>query len=528
VSDTAFAAGTVVTSDYLPWARVLAASFAEHHPGVRFVVAVLDEPAPALLRDGDGFELLGAAQIGLGDAELGWLSAIYNGFELSCAVKPWLLRHLLADADAALYLDSDILVTAPLEEIAARAAEHGVVLTPHTLAPPAEARRDPSEDNFLRLGQFNAGFLAVGRCGLPFLDWWGSRLRRECADWSEHEPRRFVDQRWLDLTVNYFPVHVLREPGANVAYWNVADRPLRRGPHGYTAAGEPLLFLHFSGFQPAQPDVFSKHAVPGSAPAAPALLELSHAYAARLAEAGLQSGAATRVASALPGGLPRTDPVRGALRHALLEAERSGEVTAPHPADDEAVLTWLRSPVTPGGTSWYLWGLRAAHAAVRATFAHVPGPDEARYLAWAAQDGIAAGLVPLPVAGGAQPVALDGARGFVTLVSAAEIIADPTLLAGLAEDFSAADDVTFVVHDLGGEPAALEAALVPALAAAGLDGEDAPDVLGLLAPASLFAVAPLVHAVLTRRPAHPALAHLPHAADAETLAQLAPVAAGAR
>ena len=449
------------------------------------------------------------------------MSAIYNGFELSCAVKPWLLRHLLAGAEAALYLDSDILVTASLGDIAARAVQAGVVLTPHALAPPAEDRRDPSEDNFLRLGQFNAGFLAVGRSGLPFLDWWGSRLRRECADWSEHEPRRFVDQRWLDLTVNYFPVHVLREPGANVAYWNVADRPVKRGPHGYTAAGEPLLFLHFSGFAPARPDVFSRHAAPGSAPATPALLELSHAYAARLAEAGLENGAAaTRAPAALPGGLPRTDPVRGALRHALLEAERTGALTLPDPADDEAVLTWLRSPVTPGGTSWYQWGLRASHAALRGTFAHVPGPDEPRYHAWAAQDGVALGLVPPAVAGAAQPVTLDGARGFVVLVSAEEILTDPALLTGLGDHFSAADDVTFVVYDLGGEAAAFEAGLVPALSAAGLESEDAPDVLGLLAPAAPQAVAPVVHAVLTRRPAHPGLAHLPHVDDAEALRSL--------
>ena len=304
MSGVTFAAGTVVTSDRLPWARVLADSFAAHHPGVRFVVVVLDEPAPEQLRGDDRFELVRAAQIGLGAFELGWMSAIYSGFELSCAVKPWLLCFLLRDADAALYLDSDILVTASLAAVAERAACHGVVLTPHKLAPPALNGREPIEDNLLRLGQFNAGFLAVGRDGIPFLDWWGDRLRRECVDWSEHEPRRFVDQRWLDLTVNYFPVHILREPGANVAYWNVADRPVERGPDGYTAAGQPLLFLHFSGFEPTRPEVFSKHAVSAGAPSTPALLDLTRDYAVRLAEAGLGSAGAAPHGARAAGGAP--------------------------------------------------------------------------------------------------------------------------------------------------------------------------------------------------------------------------------
>lgn len=515
MSSSPFAAGTVVTSDYLPWARVLAESFAEHHPGVRFVVAVLDEPDPTLLRDRDRFELLRAAQIGLDDHELGWMSAIYNGFELSCAVKPWLLRFLLRHAEAALYLDSDILVTGSLEGVAERCRRNGVVLTPHMLAPPSVDRRNPSEDNFLRLGQFNAGFLGAGRAGIPFLDWWGDRLRRECADWSEHEPRRFVDQRWLDLTVNYFPVDILREPGANVAYWNVEDRPLKDGLDGVTAAGQPLLFLHFSGFEPSRPDVFSKHA---SLEAPPALRRLCHEYATRLAQAGLgEPGTCGRPALSLPGDVPRTDVIRAALRHALIACERSRVVRVPDPADAQAVLAWLRSPVTPGGTSWYLSGLHASHAAIRGAFEEVTGADEARFLAWAAQEGVLHGFVPPALAGPAPAVTLDGARACVALICAAEALADPELLAGIAQRFDARDDVTFLVYDLGGEPAAFEAALVPALAAAGLDGPDAPDVLGLLDPAGLGAVAPLVHAVLTRRPVHPALAHLPHAGDGSAL-----------
>ncbi len=64
------------------------------------------------------------------------------------------------------------------------------------------------------------------------------------------------------------------------------------------------------------------------------------------------------------------------------------------------------------------------------------------------------------------------------------------------------------------------------LAAVGLDGADAPDLLALLDAAAPAAIAGLVHAVLSRRTS-PALADLPHACDAASLRQLADVAVSA-
>ena len=47
---------------------------------------------------------------------------------------------------------------------------------------------------------------------------------------------------------------VLRDRGANVAYWNLDTRALEHGPDGYTVDGEPLRFMHLSGFDPSDPD----------------------------------------------------------------------------------------------------------------------------------------------------------------------------------------------------------------------------------------------------------------------------------
>jgi hypothetical protein len=411
-----YAAGTVVTSDYLPWARVLSQSFAEHNPGAAFTVLVLDNPKPDQLRADDRFELVGPQDVDIDPIAYEWMATIYDGFELSCALKPWLLRHLLRDADAALYLDSDIFVCGSLEHIAGRASANGLVLSPHRLEPPPADGLQPNEDTFLRLGQFNGGFLAVGQSAGAFLDWWGQRLVHDCVHHTEADPLRFVDQRWLDLTVNYFEVDVLRDRGANVAYWNLDTRALERGSDGYMVDGEPLRFMHLSGFDPCEPGRLTKHPARVEANHSPALAQICREYAAALADAGVQPKSGPSQTPTLASSIVLTPPIKGALRAVLREGD------APDPRAAADVLAWLHTPVTARGTSRYLMGLHASHAAVRREFTQVPGDDEPRYQGWAAAQGVALGLA-LPAAPQAQ-VPAPSADGSLAATSALVVAID--------------------------------------------------------------------------------------------------------
>jgi glycosyltransferase involved in cell wall biosynthesis len=399
-----YAAGTVVTSDYLPWARVLSESFLEHNLGAAFTVLVLDEPRPDQLRDTDRFQLATPQDVEIDQVTYQWMATIYDGFELSCALKPWLLRHLLRDADAAIYLDSDILVSSSLQTIASRASDNGLVLSPHRLEPPPADGLQPDEDTFLRLGQFNGGFLAVGQSAGAFLDWWGQRLVHDCVHHTDADPLRFVDQRWLDLTVNYFEVDVLRDRGANVAYWNLDTRALGHGPDGYTVDGEPLRFIHLSGFDPSEPGRLTKHPARVETNHSPALERICREYAAALLAAGVQPKAGPSQTPTLASSIILTPPIKGALRAVLSDA---ADVPDPRAAAD--VLAWLHAPITPRGTSRYLIGLHASHPAVRREFAQVPGDDEPRYQGWAAAEGVAMGLsLPGPPQSQAPPQGADG------------------------------------------------------------------------------------------------------------------------
>jgi glycosyl transferase family 2/glycosyl transferase family 1 len=115
-------------------------------------------------------------------------------------------------------------------------------------------------------------------------------------------------------------------------------------------------------------------------------------------------------------------------------------------------------------------------------------------------------LVAAPVREG-----VDGAQSFVTLADAAELGAHPELLAAYAEEFGAGDDATLVIR-LGSEPEAL-AGLEAAVAAAGLDGDDAADLLAVPARGpgalSLARLAPSVDAVLSSSLPEGPLAALP-------------------
>ena len=381
----------------MPWVRVVAASFKRHNPDTRFVVLLLDEHDPAALRTDDTFELVTPAEIGLTQPELGWMDLIYVPQKLVCAVKPWFLSHLLGGAEAALYIDNDMLVFGQLDDVGALARKHGVVLTPHALSPLPDDGLFPDDDALLEYGQFNAGFVATGRDSDEFLEFWKRKLRRDCTEHTPLDPQRAGDQRWLDMAVGYFPVHILRDPGVNVGYWNLGPRRVSREGDGYGVNGVPLRLMHFSGWDPRRPDIFSRNPLdrPRAELSAPAVMEISADYSERLLAAGWAPEASvTRVVA----GMALTKPVRRAIREALVRAERLGQAPADGPADPVALLRWLRSPVGSGPMNRYLLGLHGSQPQIASAFGAVPGSGEARYVQWAVVDPGARDWVPAPLA----------------------------------------------------------------------------------------------------------------------------------
>ena len=90
------------------------------------------------------------------------------------------------------------------------------------------------------------------------LRWW----ERRCLDlgFSEGRSGLFVDQKWMNLAPGLFDVAVLRDPGLNLAYWNLHERTLH--PDGTVegpASSAPLRFFHFSGLLLTDENILSRN-----------------------------------------------------------------------------------------------------------------------------------------------------------------------------------------------------------------------------------------------------------------------------
>ena len=269
--------------NYLPRARVLAETLRAAHPGWPLWAVLVDRPPPGfpLAAATAGFDrVIAAADLGIPQFR-GWMFR-HDLVEACTAVKGAMLCRLLAaGAERVLYLDPDIAVFHPLATLEERLTRASVLLTPHQLAPnDAPGAIADNEAAALRYGVFNLGFLAVRNdaAGRAFAGWWAARLHEACFDAPERG--LFTDQKYCDLAPALFPrVGIVRDPGWNVASWNLSRRTLAVTADGrITANGAPLTFYHFSKHGGAGDAMTDRYAVTSHVPH-----ELWRWYARRLA-----------------------------------------------------------------------------------------------------------------------------------------------------------------------------------------------------------------------------------------------------
>lgn len=248
---------TVVAQNYLPQALALYESVRRVEPDRELVILVVDGDRRDLESGRPGLRVATTAALGLTERAVLELAAIYDVVEFSTSVKPLFFKALLQEAETVVYLDPDMMVVSPLVELPELVAEHGIVLTPHFLEPIPRSVDHITEGHDLTVGVFNLGFCAVGRSAVPFLDWWWSHLERECLIYPLLGV--FVDQKWVDVGANYFHAQTLRHFGYNVGPWNLHERSFSDEGGGFIMekSGQELRLLHFSGFNPRDPDAIS-------------------------------------------------------------------------------------------------------------------------------------------------------------------------------------------------------------------------------------------------------------------------------
>jgi hypothetical protein len=142
------------------------------------------------------------------------------------------------------YVDADLLFFADprpiLDEVGGNAV--GVV----------EHRFPTARVDLERYGRFNVGWLTFRNDPVAFecLRLW----REQCLDWcyDRVEAGRFAEQKYLDEWPHRFGrIRIIQHSGANVAPWNLNRFDLSLHGEELRVDGEPLIFFHAHGFQPA-------------------------------------------------------------------------------------------------------------------------------------------------------------------------------------------------------------------------------------------------------------------------------------
>lgn len=234
---------TIVTKNYIAYARSMVASFLQHHPEGRAFVLIVDDYEGFIEPSKEPFTIISTDDFNIGDIEH-WRFK-FNPVEMCMVFKPRMLRYVLETFDVHLlcHLDNDIRVYGRFNELVDMLDEHQMVFTPHLLSPKAD-----TEQVGMMRGHFNTGIVGVRNTAIvrnEILPWWAERA---CGlPVVIHRREEFRDQAWSDLIPSLFDdIGVLRDVGYNVAPWNLANRPMTQEGSSWQVHSQPLKFFHFS------------------------------------------------------------------------------------------------------------------------------------------------------------------------------------------------------------------------------------------------------------------------------------------
>jgi hypothetical protein len=191
------------------------------------------------------FEVINIKKIQIKDLSI--LKKKYNITEISTSIKPDVFKFLFKkNLDKVIYFDPDIILLDRLEELEKNKSE--IILTPH-ITKPYNDKYKPDEKNILGAGIYNLGFLFLKKTNntTSFLNFWSSKLYNGGYNWTANT--MFTDQLWVNFsTLFYDNTFVIKDPGYNLAYWNLHHGKVKREKNKWLINNYPIKFFHFSGY----------------------------------------------------------------------------------------------------------------------------------------------------------------------------------------------------------------------------------------------------------------------------------------
>ena len=263
---------TIIAPNYLSQALSLGESLIKNMQSVAFRILVLKDSSDNsfiddILQSDDYKHNSNSSHSTLSIQSVNWedfnlLGAInkYDLLEFATSVKPSLISHLLNQGwKRVTYLDPDTQVHKDFSKLLSD--EHPISVTPHILRDFPVDQRTPNSQSILYAGIFNLGFISCTIQASGFLKWWAWKLENFCT--MDVLEGYHVDQKWVDWAPAFCDTQILRNPGLNVAYWNLHERSIRQTSESTFVSVEeeltPLYFFHFSGFDDFENLHISKH-----------------------------------------------------------------------------------------------------------------------------------------------------------------------------------------------------------------------------------------------------------------------------
>lgn len=254
---------TICAKNYLAQALTLKHSFKKTNPEIDFFIFLSDL---ADVEELSSLDLILLDESWIPEWER--MAFKYNVIEFSTSIKPFCFNKLFKEGyEKVIYLDPDIYVLDSFVTIFDYLNNKTIVLSPHYCNLQTDYTGAVPEEELLFVGIYNLGFIALKKnsVGLKIVKWWMNRLANKC--YADKFDALHVDQKWMDFIPAFFPdeTYITHHMGINPAIWNLHERELLIDENGLykiknliTKEVFPLLFFHFSGFDPFNPTVVNR------------------------------------------------------------------------------------------------------------------------------------------------------------------------------------------------------------------------------------------------------------------------------
>jgi hypothetical protein len=238
---------TYFDHNYLPRGLALHGSLREHCPDFQlWVLCLTPECHEVLLRLAlPEVRLITLDQLELFEPRLTEAKGNRTTIEYFFTCTPLLPLFVFRSepvAASVTYVDGDMLVFHPLDEVWDEIADSSIAIVAH--------RFPPALQGLERWGIYNVGWLTFRRDphSRTCLEWWRDRCLEWCHD--RLEDGKFADQKYLDDWPERFSgVKVISHPGVNLAPWNLGRHQLAFEDNRITVDGRPLLIFHYHGLK---------------------------------------------------------------------------------------------------------------------------------------------------------------------------------------------------------------------------------------------------------------------------------------